>query len=585
MTTTSTATGNPLPVATGRDTARELWRLSHGHRLRLIALAVLGIASTAINLIGPAAIGILIDRAQAGTADFGTVLTVTAIMAISAILGTAGTAATIVMATRLYHTILAALREQLVARALTLPQHHVERAGTGDLISRSSDDVTAVADAAPAVIGVLTVALFTIIVSVGGLAALEWPYAAAFAVVLPLYVLTMRWYLRTGPAVYRAERAAMSARAQQIIESQRGYATVLGFGLGEQRHHAVLAASWSVATHALRARTVQSMFSARLNLGECLSLATVLIVGFVLIDAGTSTVGGATTAMLLVLRLLGPINQVLFVIDTIQSAAASLNRMIGITTIPDTDATNDPRSTTGSSVQLREVSFHYGNGPRVLNSITLDIPTGQHVAVVGASGAGKSTLAAVIAGIHPPDTGTVVRPDRTAVITQEMYVFAGTLRENLTLAAPGSTDRDIHAALGATGATEILDLVPDQLDTLLGAGGHPLTDAQAQQLALTRLLLTDPQLAILDEATAEAGSTHAEQLDRAAEAVLTGRTALVVAHRLSQAAACDQIVVMEHGRVTETGTHAELVAAGGVYAKLWTAWQEGQSLRGTNASE
>lgn len=576
MTGTFAAADDALPVATGRETAREMWRLSRGHRLRLTALVVLGIASTAINLLGPVAIGFFVDQVQASTADLGTVLTVTAIMAVSAILGTAGTAATIVLATRAYHTILAGLREQLVARALTMPQHRVERAGTGDLISRSSDDVTAVADAAPAVIGVLTITAFTIIVSLGGLMALEWPYAAAFAVVLPVYMLALRWYLRTGPAVYRAERAAMSARAQQIVESQRGYATVLGFGFGAQRHRTVLTTSWAVAVQALRARTVQSMLNARLNLAECLSLAAILVVGFILIDTGTSTVGGATTAMLLVLRLLEPINQVLFVIDTIQSAGASLNRMIGIATISVADAADEPSTATSSNVRLRELSFQYGVGPRVLDDITLDIATGQRVAVVGASGAGKTTLAAVIAGIHEPERGTVTRPERTAVITQEVHVFAGTLRDNLTLVAPDATDGQLRAALEVTGAVGLLNLLPDGLDTVLGGGGYELTAAQAQQVALARLMLADPELAIFDEATAEAGSTHAGLLDRAADAALAGRTGLVIAHRLSQAAACDRVVVMEHGRITESGTHAELVAAGGVYAGLWSAWREGQ---------
>jgi ABC-type multidrug transport system fused ATPase/permease subunit len=560
-------------VASGRVTAREVWRLSRGKRLGLAAVLVLGIAGTAADLIGPVAIGLLVDRVRAGTADLATVLTVTAVLVLSAVLGATGTAATIVLATRAYHAILADLRERLIARALALPQHRVERAGTGDLISRSSDDVTAVADAAPAVIPVVTVTAFTIVVSLGGLAALEWPYAVAFAVVLPVYVLAMRWYLGTGPRVYRAERAAMSARAQQIVESQRGYATVLGFGLGGQRHRTVLTASWAVAVQALRARTVQSMLNARLNVAECLSLAAVLVVGFVLIDHGASTVGGATTAMLLVLRLLGPVNQLMFVIDTLQSALASLNRMIGVVTIPAAGGTAAPAT---PAVRLRGVSFRYGDGPRVLDDITLDIAAGERVAVVGASGAGKTTLAALIAGIHPPETGTVIRPERTAVITQEIHVFAGSLRDNLTLAAPGAGDDRIGAALEATGAAGLLDLLPGGLDTVVGAGGHPLTDAQAQQLALARLLLADPDLAILDEATAEAGSAQSGLLDRAAEAALSGRTGLVIAHRLSQAATCDRVVVMEHGRITESGSHAELVAAGGVYAGLWSAWRDGR---------
>ncbi|MCK9930261.1 ABC transporter ATP-binding protein/permease [Frankia sp. Mgl5] len=580
MTGGSVTTPNALPIAGGRETAREMRRLCRGHRLQLAALVVLGVVSTAIELIGPVAIGSLIDRVQEGTADFGIVLTVTAIMAVSAVLGAAGTAATIVLATRMYHTILAGLREELVSRALTLPQHVVEGAGTGDLISRSSDDVTAVADAAPAVIPVLTVTSFTIVMSLGGLAAVEWPYAVALAIVLPVYALSMRWYLRTGPRVYLAERAAMSARAQQILESQRGYATVLGFRLAEQRHRAVTTTSWGVSAQALRARTVQSMLNTRLNLGECLSLAAVLVVGFVLIDHGDSTVGGATTAMLLVLRLLNPVNQLLFVVDTVQSALASLNRMIGVATIPVADA---PSIATSSGAHLREVSFHYGAGPRVLVDVTLDVPTGQRVAVVGSSGAGKSTLATVIAGIHQPDAGTVARPQRTMMITQEVYVFAGTLRDNLTLAAPQATDAQVRAALEVAQAVGTLDLLPDGLDTVLGGGGYELTAAQAQQMALTRLVLADPELAIFDEATAEAGSAYAGALDRAADAALTGRTGLVIAHRLSQAAACDLVVVMEHGRIAERGTHPELIAAGGVYAALWSAWQAGQEA-GANGS-
>lgn len=586
MTRAAAGPEHALPIAAGRETAGEVWRLCRGHRRRLAAVAVLGLLSTALELIPPVVIGVLVDRVRADTADLGTVLALAAVMALSAVVGAIGTSVTIVLATRTYHAVLAALRERLVGRAMTLPQHLVERAGTGDLISRSSDDVTAVADAAPAVIPVLTVTTSTIVVSLAGLAVLEWPYAAAFLVVLPVYVIALRWYLRTGPRVYRAERAAMSTRAQQILESQRGYATVLGFGLTEQRHRAVMAASWGVAVQALRARTVQSMLNTRLNLGECLSLAAVLVVGFVLIEADVSSVGAATTAMLLVLRLLGPVNQLMFVIDTLQSALASLSRMIGVITIPAADEADAPTTPAdaATAVRLSGVAFRYGGGPLVLDDIALDIPAGQRVAVVGASGAGKSTLAAVVAGIHPPDTGTVTRPERTAVITQEVHVFAGTLRDNLTLAAPDAADYQLRDALQVTGGVGLLDLLPDGLDTVLGVGGYELTAAQAQHVALARVVLADPELAIFDEATAEAGSTQAGLLDRAADAALAGRTALVIAHRLSQAAACDRIVVMENGRIIELGTHSDLVDAGGVYAELWSAWQDGQTLGALHGS-
>ncbi|MGO2193963.1 MAG: ABC transporter ATP-binding protein [Brachybacterium sp.] len=569
-----------LPLASTRQTWTELRRSSRGTRLMLGAAVIVGLLSATLGLVFPTALGYLVNLIDEGSADTGAVVSTTAIMVAAAGVGALGSALTVVLAMRAYQTILADLRERLVAQSMDIPQGVVERAGTGDLIARASDDVAQVADAAPHVIPALTASGFSVIVTLAGMTALDWRYGITMTVTLPIYLFTVRWYRSTAPRIYRAQRAAMGVRAQHILESLRGRDTVLGFGLTERRHNVVMDASWTVVQHSLRARTVQNMFFGRLNLAEFIGMSAILTTGYLLISSGQSTVGTATTAMLFFLRLFGPINELLFIIDVLQSAFTSLGRIVGVISMPEPGRIPQPHQRVQpGTVQLHHVSHIYDNADQLaLDQITLTIGAGQLVAVVGPSGAGKSTLAAVIAGIHHPQHGSVARPARTAVITQEVHVFAGTLRENLTLARPDATDREVRAAFETIGATGLLDLLPEGLDTVVGAASWELTAAQTQQVALARLVLADPELAILDEATAEAGSTDSGLLDRAAEAALAGRTGLVIAHRLSQAAVCDRIVVMDHGRIIETGTHAELVASDGVYAGLWAAWREGQSL-------
>lgn len=466
-----------------------------------------------------------------------------------------------------------------MAGVLRLPLEQIERAGSGDLTSRVTGDVTVIAEAVREAIPAMVTSLLTIGLTLAGMAVLDWRFLLAALVAIPVQLHTVRWYGRRAGPLYAAQRVAVGAQQHELLAAIDGAGTVRAFRLTERHLDRVERRSRTAVDLLLRGVALRTRFYSRLHVGEYLGLFAVLVVGFVLVRDGTVTVGAATAAALYFHGLFGPINIALSLVDDAQAAAAGLTRLVGVADLvapPEDGAAETPRD---ASVAVRALGHAYVPGRPVLHDVTLDVAPGQRVALVGASGAGKTTLAKLVAGVHRPGTGSVrvggASPRAgtdVVLVTQEVHVFAGTLAEDLRLAAPGATDAELRAALDRVGALGWAERLPDGLDTEVGDGGHGLTIAEAQQLAFARLVLADPPVVILDEATAEAGSAGARVMDAAAEAALAGRTALVIAHRLTQAAAADRVVILAEGRVAESGTHAELVAAGGHYAALWSAW-------------
>jgi len=574
-----------LPIATGSRCWSFLSNeLRSRRRMTAITLAVSAVAA-AMSLIPVYVFGVLVDRVIDG-APTSTIVVVVAVITVAAVIGGVFTAISTYLISKVGEALLAALRERVLGRALHLPISTLERVGKGDLLSRVGDDVAVMAKSIGEVIPNIVSALLLVSLSVVAMLSLDWRLGLAGMVAIPMYVAALRWYLPRSAPLYAAERVAMGARSQALISSMQGARTVRAYGLEDAHLLEIDTASGKARDIGIDVFRLFTRFGSRSNRAECVGLSVILAAGFVFVQQGHVTVGETTAAALLFHRLFNPIGMLMFSFDDVQSAGASLARLVGVIDIPDERSPGTGARPADTTLEVTDLRHSYDTGHEVLHGIDLTVAAGETVALVGSTGAGKSTIAAIAAGSIEPTSGQVRIGGATlaelgadglrrhiAIVSQEVHVFAGPLIEDLRLAALQAGREEVRAALATVGAQEWVDALPNGLDTVVGEGGHELTSAQSQQLALARLVLADPSVAVLDEATAEAGSSGARELELAARAATKGRSTLVVAHRLTQAAAADRVVVLEHGRILEQGPHNELVSAGGRYAQLWAAWE------------
>ncbi|SEO70777.1 ATP-binding cassette, subfamily B [Actinacidiphila rubida] len=567
------------------------------HRRRAWTASVLLLVQQAAVQAGPLLVAYAIDNAipQVRQGQHGALIAVALGYLACGVASGVLQRAFIRVAARVSQDVLIDLRGRIFRHAQSLSLDFHERYTSGRLIARATSDVESIrellTDGLEELVGVVLSAVYITAL----LMFLDWKLALATLVsYVPLY-WAIRVFQKRSMVAYRKRSTAVAAVIVKFTETMNGIRPVKAFRREEPNDDA-----FGELNHRHeRANGDAILEMARYVVGSRL-IANVTIAGIVLWGAyrvaeGGMALGVLAAFVLYLRRLYDPIDRLGMFLNSYQSAAASLEKIAGLLAqAPAVPEPAEPRplpepagGIPGREVAFEGVRFAYRTGGEVLPSFDLRMPAGQTVAVVGATGAGKSTLAKLLARFYDPTSGRVVldgvelRDLATAdlrrgvvMVTQEAFLFSGTVAENIAIGRPDATREEVEAAAKAIGAHDFIAALPDGYDTDVRKRGGRISAGQRQLVAFARALLADPAVLILDEATSSLDVPGERAVQHAMHTVLTGRTAVIIAHRLSTVEIADRVLVMEGGRIVEDGTPGELIAGDGRFAGLHQAWRD-----------
>ncbi|MFI1394825.1 ABC transporter ATP-binding protein [Streptomyces sp. NPDC020681] len=585
-----------LPAPPGA-TGALLRSLLAPRRARVAVAALLLLLQQAVVQAGPLLVAYAIDRGVPAfrAHDYGPLIAVAAGYALCALGAGVLQYAFIRASARVNQDVLLDLRGRIFRHAQALSLDFHERYTSGRLISRSTTDVESLrellSEGLQELIMVvlaffyISAMLLWLDLGLGGLAVVSF---------VPLYLL-VRLYQRRAKAVYSIRSTAIAAVIVKFAETMNGIRPVRAF-----RRERANDAEFQVLNHRHERSNGDALLEmARYVVGSRL-VANIAVAGIVLwgayrVASGTLALGVLAAAVLYLRRLYDPIDRLGMFLNSYQSAAASMEKIAGLLAqVPSVQEAQEPRELPalasdhpGREVVFDDVRFAYRTGGEVLPRFGLTIPAGQTIAVVGSTGAGKSTLAKLLARFYDPTDGRVLldgvdlrdlaTPELrrgVVMVTQEAFLFSGTVAENIAIGRPDASREEIERAAKAIGAHDFICGLPDGYDTDVRKRGGRISAGQRQLVAFARALLADPAVLILDEATSSLDIPGERAVQRAMDTVLHGRTAVVIAHRLSTVEIADRVLVMEHGRIVEDGTPDQLIGGEGRFADLHRAWRD-----------